>query len=694
MILDVDNTLYQETQAGIEEQIIQRTHAFCHDHLQLSKEQADDLYHTYGSTVEGLKQTIWKDFSLQQQAQQLANFYQQVYHPTIDYSRLLPTTPIKHPKSFVSTGYSYSDTPTDTTPTTATTMPTTATQHELHLLKLLLQSSRHPIIVASNSPTWHVQKVLQALGLASMVVSNDHYQDRTKSWTFYTPDHPSPIRNNVAYPTKHTPRTFFGNIPSSSSSSTSSSSRIIVLDDNAHILRRMQHDLEDSISIQGMIHITQNRTIVQALMQINGWMMMEETFLMNSTRYLEWKNLVDQQSIHRGIWNQMVQSLQMTFNHQGYLHIVDVGAGLLSMVPLFLHGMESRGLHPLDLTTHKSKSKVQYTAYESNTELLEPIQVRLRELGFVLKQQMSNWEWTYEHRKFPITLSLVMQDFDQRQPTKDDQAIPPDIIVGCCFADLSDPFQLVPSLIRQFDLLRSNHTLLYFPITFCGTTQFVPPSPFEPSSLDDDSDRTIPSDTLAFQLYSQALKETMGHNLDPHLLQQAVQDYGGTLIRRARSDWNIDSKQHSYLYDTMLYFFGTTGGPKLVEQEWDATGWIRRAKDLRPAIKASNVDLLFQFQQPAMTFAQRRPSADQPPYTTVLDEIQFVEPRKVTSIQKEIPDELSPNQVLSRFCFVFFTYSFVVVCREVGFSFFFSLHRFYHLTMKNVICVICVCTAT
>jgi hypothetical protein len=63
ILLDIDNTLYQEKEAGIEAQIVKNTHSYCQRRLGLDKEQADDLYRAYGSTVEGLKQTLWKDVS-------------------------------------------------------------------------------------------------------------------------------------------------------------------------------------------------------------------------------------------------------------------------------------------------------------------------------------------------------------------------------------------------------------------------------------------------------------------------------------------------------------------------------------------------------------------------------------------------------------------------------------------------------
>ena len=90
-------------------------------------------------------------------------------------------------------------------------------------------------------------------------------------------------------------------------------------------------------------------------------------------------------------------------------------------------------------------------------------------------------------------------------------------------------------------------TLIYFPITFCGITQFLPPKPFQQQQqqqtqlskqCDDENGndkkdhymrtkrnktiRPIPSDTAAFNCYSKALSDVFGHNLDYLLLKDVL----------------------------------------------------------------------------------------------------------------------------------------------------------------------------
>ena len=579
LVLDVDNTLYQESIAGIEAQIVQNTHAYCKEHLGIDKEQADDLFRAYGSTIEGLKQSRWKE--LPDRQEKLAHFYQQVYKD-IDMSKLLPTLG----KSASSTGYSHAQ--------------------DLGLLRRLLRASPQPIVYASNSPSWHVKKVLQAMGLV-----DDRDQTSSTDTMMYTPD------RTPEYPTKHTPAAFFGTLPYD---------RIVVLEDSQHNLDRICDEFPNAEGV--LISENENCTIVDALMQIFG--LIDPEFEFDSIRYLESKNMVDRRSIHKETWNEVIDHLQSLDEEK--LVIVDVGAGLLSMLQLFLAGDTDNGLRPL-FEGKGRDAKLLYTAYESNRDLLEACAERLLEWGFKLKEQVSDDEYLFLHPQ--VEFRIIFKDFDDDDGPME---APPHLIVGCCFADLLDPYQLASSLIRRFELLNRN-TLLYFPITFCGTTQFLPPRPFEHHT--DEEQPAIPSDTVAFGLYSKALSEGMGHNLNPRLLKQAMNDHGASLVKQGNSNWKIEPDAHPYLFETMLYFFGTAGGPQLMNEGWNAGGWIGRARENRPTIMVSNVDLLFSMGRKVAgeegTCPGERPKT--------LDEIQFIAPEKVTTTQKEIP-ELGPNQVL------------------------------------------------
>ena len=95
-----------------------------------------------------------------------------------------------------------------------------------------------------------------------------------------------------------------------------------------------------------------------------------------------------------------------------------------------------------------------------------------------------------------------MKDF--REETR---VLSPHLIVGCCFADLFDPHQITSSIMHLIgyfsrgENFSSCDTLIYFPITFSGTTQFYPPKPF---ALQENIE-VIPSDTTVFGLYGKSL---------------------------------------------------------------------------------------------------------------------------------------------------------------------------------------------
>jgi phosphoglycolate phosphatase-like HAD superfamily hydrolase len=600
IVLDIDNTLYQEQEAGIEAQIVEHTHTYCRDVLGLDKEQADDLYRAYGSTIEGLKQTLWKNYADEQLQNELHRFYQQVY-TNIDMSKLLleqgPASESESTSS--STGYSHAK--------------------DRKLVCRLLKACPYPICVASNSPSWHIEKVLQTMGLAGLP-----FQAR------YTPD------RLPFFPTKHSPEEFFfaakGDDDDNAPSDIlllSSYDRILVLDDSQHNLDQ----INESFPNAEKIHITSDYSLATALLHSLG--LVDPSFQFDQVQYLQSKNTVDRNSIHPTTWNQVIGHLR-DLQDVDCIQIVDVGAGLLSMLDLFLHGDATQGLNAL-FGYPKENISLQYTAYEANRELLIACQARLLEWGFERKEKVSEEEFLYEYQN--IQVRLRPRDFDSSSSDEPEKSAP-HLLVGCCFADLMDPDQLVPSLIRSFNLLESQETLLYFPITFCGTTQFLPPQPFQGG----DDSSTIPSDTVAFGLYSKALTETLGHNLDPFLLQKVMEEHGASLQTKGASNWEIDPKKNPYLFDTMLYFFGTAGGPHILEAGWDAPGWLLRAKKNRPTIQVSNIDLLFRIGKKK---AEDPACRDEVSANKSLHEISFTAPETVSTTEKEIP-ELGPNEVLSK----------------------------------------------
>jgi len=568
-----------------------------------------------------------------------------------------------------------------------------ASNEEIKLTRQLLKSSPLPLAFASNSPSWHVDRILKALGLAKLHRKSE----------IFTPDRLD------SYPTKHNPKEFFSTVTDDGNEKNhicNIYNSISFLDDSIHNLRCVQQFFPGSVN--NIHHINRRlitdsddnlrndrngeKNLVQALLQDFG--MIEPNFRFSQTRYLESKNKVDRQSIHIETWNKVVKELKVRaaskFDHynrkdqrdsslvsdiSSSLWIVDLGAGLLSILDLLLHGDE-RGLMALisrtgftnnSLSSSRSCSaakSIYYTAYESNQELYRSCHARLLSWGFnVIEANVLNnniesdiTEYRKDQNGIRIRVKLIFRNFADTVPEIQEN-VAPDLVVGCCFADLIDPQKLVPSLIRSFGLLNTTAsgssfkgTLIYFPITFTGTTQFFPPEPFECQSRGNIERKTIPSDTVAFRSYARALEKVLGHNLNPYRLQDVMEDYGYNLIDFGPSDWKVDPERDSYLYETMLYFFGSTGGPEMLKDGWDVAGWIQRARNKQPTIYVTNRDLLFQM-APMTRLEVNKENFDSKKNNKIASyehsrDIVFTDPYKVTTVQRNLPSQLGPRQVL------------------------------------------------
>jgi hypothetical protein len=382
----------------------------------------------------------------------------------------------------------------------------------------------------------------------------------------------------------------------------------------------------------------------QALNQAVGHV--DANFEMKDLEYLKSKNIVDVQSIHAPTYHAIAQHLSMP--QDGILRVADFGAGILSMLELLLEGRHDKP--PLLKILNRKVKGIEYVAYEPNMGLLEGCKEKLSRLGFKLREEQEESTTYVFHRAHQnVTVHLKMMDF-----TKEDCKMEVQLLVGCCFADLMDPHALVESLLRFTTTTTTTptttttgDTLVYFPITFTGITQFLPPQPFG-SSGEDGRRRIIPSDTAAFGMYSDALTNQHGHNLEPTKLVDAMKDYGGILLHHGPSNWKIDPTENEYLWKTMLYFFGTVGAPEMMKRGWDSVGWMDRTKQGRPKIEVSNVDLLFRLPRES-SGGLLASSLNEDSDELSIEEIQFTAPYEVGTVSKTVDTKdgahLGPNQV-------------------------------------------------
>ncbi|KAL7433709.1 hypothetical protein ACHAXM_003687 [Skeletonema potamos] len=633
IIIDVDNCLYSEQDLlasvgeGIEAQIVRNTHLFGLLHFNLTSEDCDELYKNYGSTIEGLRHTLPSHMV----EDTMRKFYREVYDP-IDFGCLLGIRAgvVKNENDVKSrSGYDHSH----------------ALQKRRALAELLESvSDIHPVYLASNSPKAHVMRVLNSMGLRSIklagILSPDAEEDASPAM----------------YPTKSSPRQYYKQILSQHSPQ---SKRIILLDDSLYNIRQAS-----TVGING-IHVNgKDRTLEEGLAEALGHVLPSDYTLLNSAsssrykfsdaKYLRAKNKVDAHAIDRMVWESLAQELTQRLQQKknGILRVVDLGAGMLSMLQLFMNGggegtRQKASMFTLicnilgsNGTSDERLTKLEYFAYESNTNLLDGCKEKLRKLGFHKVNGNSCWQLSLSNME--VTVHLLTTDFQNEQHPPDSL----DLIMGCCFADLFEPNQLVLALQRFAH--KTNHPpLVYLPITFAGGTRFSSAHSF---SKNENSDRLVPSDTTAFQMYSRSLI-SHGHNLDPSRIVDAIYNFGGSLITKGSSDWIIHPESNQYLWETMMYFFGMSGASEITKNGFDGAGWIRRSRRDARTIIASNVDLLFHLTDSSSTnktgvYSIGRNEGSDNSSNLAVEEILFVSPYNVTTVNKEWDrNNLGPDQI-------------------------------------------------
>lgn len=748
LLLDVDNTLYDEKLHRIEAQIVKNIHRFVtqaiaefklnqqHESIDTrnlldtigdTQESAtlfsEKLHSQYGSTIEGLRQTLWKDSSPQMLREKKREFYDSVYS-NIDCRSLLQLKPQssyslpvvgmgpwlveKQQDSMaeatniiaVKTGYNH-----DATTAEAADFSANALDRVRRLLQSIAfdSSSSSPssssntveLHLASNSPLYHVQRVIQASGLASI------------PWTrVWTPDG-NTANLKTSFPTKLHPQDFY-----CGSDFFRRPDSVSVLDDSLAMLQAMANASENLIQTIRInscsSNINDGLPLSEAMGMAMGWQ--SSTFQFDDVRYLQSKNVIDRESIHRETWMKLIDELTLllvedaqSLEHEGIdspehtssvpLTIVDLGAGILPMLRLILMGSSdsnnadekcennpNEDRLPSIITSIRQRGvaieHIQYYAYEPNQGLESSCVEQLYFLGFGLQSSQhtdNGKEMIFtrhpkrneQHQQPTIYVTLRFWDFQRESLNNGNQhdqrksVLYPHLIVGCCFADLLEPYDLSSSIMRCFlsespNLSTRSHAMVYFPITFAGVTQFLPPQPFESARTgSNDVSAMLPSDTKAFALYSKALVEKSGHNLDPDKIALAMAAYGATMIGRGRSDWVIDPHTNQYMWNTMLYFFGTLAGPALQADRWDAQRWLDRARQKLPKIHASNLDLLFrmpplgEWKFPIFSNNPKLASNSENGVAThgFYSEILFAGPRQVTTKRRRIPKTLQPDEI-------------------------------------------------
>jgi len=621
LVIDVDNCLYNEQDLqtnglrGIEEQIVGNIHRFGARYFNFTPDILEEMHRRHGSTIEGLRHVMRERRDSEENMERvLRQFYLEVYQD-IDVSILLPQFST-HARN---TGYNHNQ-----------------SHRKMQYIATQLKALRTPLYFASNSPKFHVLRILSALGLSDVPYHG-----------LITPDSISSAA--LMYPTKNHPTIFYQELLTKFPQH-----HIVLLDDSLYNL-----DKAIEVGIEG-IPVNHHHSLEEALAMYCGHILptsfvathflrnnqrRDDTYSFHDVQYIQEKNIVDESSLNSNVMKTLGRELRNVLQVQDKgtdLHICDLGAGLLSMLKLLLFGSKRHGslLSLINLEAGHISS-LRYTAYETNANLLQTNIDNLRAWGFNLLSQDNNtitfFRDTDDQVSVDVNLILTTKDF--RLEDKGHIIHRPHLIVGCCFADLFNPQELAASVLCfimssqvERNVGASSSVFVYFPITFSGTTQLNPSMTYNLSSM-------IPSDTLAFQMYRDHLETEYGHNTDVFKILNAFERFGMKLISDGPSNWEIDPERSSYLWQTLLYFFGLCAAPELLKSGWDSKGWIERARVKKPIIRVSNKDLLFSYSDNHFIRDDHLPEGV-PNYT---DELWFVGPRSVEKVRKE-PYKLSPLQ--------------------------------------------------
>lgn len=448
-----------------------------------------------------------------------------------------------------------------------------------------LEKFKCPIVIASNSPTYHVKRVLSRLGLAHLpvqyIITPERRGGLTKAepkfWEIFTELFP--------------PSEFV----------------CTLVDDNALNIKTVR-----SMGFRGW-HINKRFSFADSLLHFLGvfpsspeslvsdsvsgryqdpdWLNFD-AFKFDSAQYLRCKNQVDCQSFNPLVRAALVDQLALSFDatskvtatgsisppdytnptahsSQPTRLVVDVGAGLLHMLPEVADIVTKAYQQSASLSASSTATpslKLVYIAFESNADLNTEIRQSMHAYGLKTTSGYSSaigdghdhitsssidMEGTHMINGVQTHICVHVYNTDAmseealrvvEESRKRYTAVPAseyeaparqevDLIVGSCVADLIPPRRLVSQVV---EMANDHPSLLYLPITFIGKTSLhrVRPSPAVSAqsgiSVGVASGEPV-SDDSVFDMYHKHLRER-GHHMDPSSLLHELLCYGCYLI--------------------------------------------------------------------------------------------------------------------------------------------------------------------
>ncbi len=598
LVLDLDGTLYEDD-CLIETQIRDNCWIWGKERFGIDPETCQAMHEKWGSTIRGVCEELGAPVT-----ETVTQYYNEVY-PNMNFGKLRK----------------YSD-------GNVGTIDSSGYSHGLQSGDVLrsLHKFDCPIVLASNSPIFHVKRALTRLGLANLKIS-----------AFMTPERIGGIL-------KTDPRFWeplFDLYPQDKY-------RCSLIDDNGLNIKLVSEQL----GMRGF-RITPSCSLAENLLRFLGVNAerdraaasgaSEEPFGLDAASYLHAKNEVDNASLNEDVLKMLstavskrVEELQSQ-SARPPLRVVDLGAGVLNMLSKVVEMVEgglgggSRGL------------VLDYLAFENNPDLAESTKQRLLNEGYAAHGEVRAGVTLYKYSapKTGLVVNAYVASMDfmttpaialahdifaheeggQSNCNEDDSeeedtgravgaAIMPaspsiDLFIGCCVADLIAPHALAAQLL---ELAGDKGGLLYLPITFAGRTELLRRNTGEAEedagsgNTESSRSRRLPSDEVVMSAYHAHL-EKCGHYLCPNTLMDALRDHGCHSLLPPDaplppSPWRISRRAHPYLFRSMEHFLALGTVFQLLK-DWDIEGWFsalnaeaKAGKGDDVTIVAHNVDLL------------------------------------------------------------------------------------------------------
>lgn len=288
-IFDVDGTIYSD-ELDVERKIIENTYEFVTKFIpSISNDRVEKLHQEYGSVIEGI---------IQEELMNGTRLHVYNHYKEFVFRNIVMLISENHMRS----GYN------------------------LRVLQIsnLLKHIPTKIIFASNSPKFHVKRVLSFLNIS--VDDNDIFTPDENGFSITDARFWKPILEK--YPLD--------------------SFNLFLFDDNQKNVK-----FSSSLGIQGIEISKENSLTIVLLRMLKAY---NNDFKFNEISYLDTKNSIDITSLNSTVLNQLKEKLNTRLQTTSVLNIIDLGAGRLNMLETII-----KILNPSLLET---KTTINYIAFE------------------------------------------------------------------------------------------------------------------------------------------------------------------------------------------------------------------------------------------------------------------------------------------------------------------------------------------